>query len=161
TSAGVRSRIVGDTVYLTLEHPANLSVEFDGDKHHNLHIFAGAIVPAPPAGTDVVIFGPGVHRPQPPNPVFTFQSGQTVWSDGAAVLEAGISLDSVHDVTVKGHGLIERPTADTRMTNTAEHDNRPDAHIDGSAAIAIRNSSHIRIEGLTVINPPGVSVGCM
>ena len=37
----------------------------------------------------------------------------------------------------------------------------PQSHIDGSAAIAIRNSRNIRIEGLTVINPPGVSVGCM
>src|SRR5262249_49360576 len=56
TSAGVRPRVVGDTVYLVLQHPANLSVEFDGDKHHNVHIFAGAIAQAPPAGTDVVIF---------------------------------------------------------------------------------------------------------
>src|SRR5262249_16267242 len=63
--------------------------------------------------------------------------------------------------TIKGHGLIERPAGDVRMTNTADHDNSPESHIDGSAAIGIRNSRNIRIEGLTLINPPGVSLGCM
>lgn len=159
---GVAPRIVDDTVYITLDKPANLSIEFDGDKHHNVHVFAGAIdkavaAPAP----NVVVFGPGVHRPPAGAKVFTFQSGQTVLIDGAAVLDAGISLDNVHDVTIKGHGLIERAAGDVRMTNIATHDNSAQDHIDGSAAIGIRNARRIRIEGLTIINPPGVALGCM
>jgi hypothetical protein len=162
-SAGIKPHIVGDTVYLAMDRPANISVEFDGDKHHNLHVFAGAIDRSPPqAGApDVVVFGPGVHVPPAGAKVFTFASGQTVLIDGAAVLDAGISLDNVHDVTIKGHGVIERPSGDVRMTTSAEHDNSADAHIDGSAAIGIRNSHNIRIEGLTIMNPPGVSLGCM
>ena len=81
--------------------------------------------------------------------------------DSAAVLDAGISLDRVHDVTIKGHGLIERPAGDVRMSNSTDHDNSTASHIDGSAAIGIRDSRNIRIEGLTIINPPGVSIGCM
>jgi hypothetical protein len=159
---GLKPRIVDDTVYITLDHPANFSVEFDGDKHHNLHVFAGAIDERPKAGgTDVVVFGPCVHRPADGARVFTFRSGQTVLIDGAAILEAGISLDHVRDVTIKGHGLIERPLADTRMNDTVDHDNTPSAHIDGSAAIAVRDSRNVRIEGLTIINPPGVAIGCM
>jgi hypothetical protein len=161
-SYAIKPRVVDDTVYIALDRPANFSVEFDGDKHHNLHVFAGAIEQAAkPGGPDVVVFGPGVHRPPAGAKVFSFQSGQTVLIDGAAVLDAGISLDNVHDVTIKGHGLIERPSGDVRMTNTAEHDNSLESHIDGSAAIGIRNSRNIRIEGLTIINPPGVSIGCM
>jgi hypothetical protein len=161
-SLGIQPRVTDDTVYMTLERPANFSVEFDGDKHHNLHVFAGAIQPAAQAGAaGVVVFGPGLHRPPDGAKVFSFQSGQTVLIDGAAVLEAGISLDSVHDVTIKGHGLIERAGGDVPMTNTAAHDNTVAAHVDGTAAIGIRNSRNIRIEGLTIINPPGVSLGCM
>jgi hypothetical protein len=159
---GLTPRIDDDTVYITLDSPANFSVEFDGDKHHNLHVFAGAIEPVPKADAPgVVVFGPGVHRPPGGAKVFSFQSGQTVLIDGGAVLDAGISLDKVHDVTIKGHGLIERPTGDVRMTTTADHDNASDTHIDGSAAIGIRDSRNIRIEGLTIIDPPGVSLGCM
>nr|WP_229261913.1 glycosyl hydrolase family 28 protein [Duganella guangzhouensis] len=161
-SLGIQPRIEDDTVYLTLDKPANLSVEFDGDKHHNLHVFAGAIDnSAKPQGPGVIVFGPGVHKPPKGEKVFRFASGQTVLIDGAAVLDAGISLDHVHDVTIKGHGLIERPTGDVPMTNTATHDNTPEAHVDGTAAIGIRNSRNIRIEGLTIINPPGVTLGCM
>jgi hypothetical protein len=161
-SLGIQPRVADDTVYLTLERPANFSVEFDGDKHHNLHVFAGAIEQQPKtAAPGVIVFGPGVHRPPDGAKVFSFESGQTVLLDGAAVLDAGIMLDNVHDVTIKGHGLIERPTGDVRMTNTADHDNQPENHIDGSAAIGIRNSRNIVIDGPTIINPPGVSIGCM
>lgn len=159
---GLKPRVVGDTVTITLDRPANFSVEFDGDKHHNLHVFAGAIDrPVQGDAPGVVVFGPGVHRPPDGARVFSFQSEQTILVDGAAVLDAGISLDKVHDVTIKGHGLIERPGGDVRMTNTADHENSPGSHIDGSAAIAIRDSRNIRIEGLTILNPPGVSIGCM
>ncbi|MTV36055.1 glycosyl hydrolase family 28 protein [Duganella radicis] len=158
----IKPRIEGDTVYLTLDKPANLSIEFDGDKHHNLHVFAGGLEQARKVdGPDIVTFGPGIHRPPAGSKVFKFKSGQTILIDAEAVLEAGIDLDGVHDVTILGHGLIERPMGDVRMTDAADHDNSPDAHIDGSATIGIRNARNIRIEGLTIINPPGVSVGCM
>lgn len=162
TKLGIPATLKDETVFLTLDQPANISVEFDGDKHHNLHVFAGKIdrsatVQAP----DVVRFGPGVHRPPDGAKVFTFKSGQTVLIDGAAILDAGILLENVHDVTIKGHGIMERATGDVPMTNTATHDNSPTRHVDGTAAIGIRNSRNIRIEGLTIINPPGVSLGCM
>ena len=61
---GLQPRVADDTVYITLDRPANFSVEFDGDKHHNLHVFAGAIERSARADAPgVVVFGPGVHRP--------------------------------------------------------------------------------------------------
>lgn len=161
-SAGVKAKVVGDTAYLTLDKPANLSIEFDGDKHHNLHLFAAAIPAEPQAGDpDVVVFGPGLHKPPEGAKVFAFKSGQTVLIDGAAVLEAGILLEDVEDVTIKGHGIIERAVSDVRMTTTAASDNSRERHIDGSVAIGIRNSRRVRIEGLSILNPPGALIGCM
>lgn len=162
TILGIPAALKDETVYLTLDKPANFSVEFDGDKHHNLHVFAGKIDRSKPTpAPNTVIFGPGVHRPPDGAKVFTFKSGQTVLIDGAAVLDAGILLENVKDVTIKGHGIMERATGDVPMTNTAKYDNTRERHVDGTAAIGIRNSSNIRIEGLTIINPPGVSLGCM
>jgi hypothetical protein len=162
-SAGIKPRIAGGMAYFTIDKPVNLSVEFDGDKHHNLHLFAGAIGTdnSTGPGADVAVFGPGLHKPKDGAPVFSFKSGQTVLIDGAAILEAGILLDNVENVTIKGHGLIERAVADVRMNTSVQRENSQTSHIDGSAAIGIRNSRHIRIEGLTIINPPGASLGCM
>ncbi|HYC94353.1 MAG TPA: hypothetical protein VEB39_01510, partial [Sphingomicrobium sp.] len=39
-SAGVKARLVGNTAHFRLDRPARISVEFDGDRLHNLHLFA-------------------------------------------------------------------------------------------------------------------------
>jgi len=82
-----QSRVDGDKVYMTLDHPQNFALFFDDDRLHSLHIFAGAPVAAP-AGTNVVRFGPGLHRPEDGGDFFTLKSDQTVYLEGGAVLMA-------------------------------------------------------------------------
>ncbi len=44
TSRGIRHRILGqDTVEFTLNRPEYLSIEFDGDRYHNLHLLTNAV----------------------------------------------------------------------------------------------------------------------
>src|SRR3954464_9609210 len=46
----------------TLPRPADVSFEADGDRLHNLQLFVGAPLAAPPAdGRKRIAFGPGVH----------------------------------------------------------------------------------------------------
>jgi hypothetical protein len=59
--AGVVPVLAGNVARFRLTRPAKLSIEFDGDRLHNLHLFASAAGAAPtvPAGRSVVRFAPG------------------------------------------------------------------------------------------------------
>jgi len=131
--------ISGNTVRFTIDRPQNLSVEFDGDSKHNLHIFAGAFYAKRPEGPNVVYFGPGVHKPENDAEAFTARSGQTVYIDAGAVLDGSFVLEGVHDVAIIGHGLIEQP----------------------KGGFVIKHSSNIRVEGLTFINPAHGTLACL
>ena len=101
-------RIDGDKVYLTLDHPQNIALFFDDDHLHNLHIFAGAPIPAP-LGANVVRFGAGLHRPKDGGDFFTVASGQTIYLEGGAVLQGTFKVDDARDVRILGHGLVLAP----------------------------------------------------
>ena len=59
-------RQIQDTIFFTLDKPQYLSVEFNGDRLHNLHLFANPVEAETYDKEEkgVMYFGPGVHRPQ-------------------------------------------------------------------------------------------------
>lgn len=65
-SYGIIPEVDGSIVTFTLDRPRKLSLEVNGDKLRNLHIFANAIETEKPASDDpdVIYFGPGLHQPQ-------------------------------------------------------------------------------------------------
>jgi len=141
--AGVAARLEGNVARFLLPRPAKLSVEFDGDRLHNLHLFASARtrVDAPPGRppANIVRFGPGVHLPpDQPGAVFAFPSHTTVLLDSGAVLRGKIVLDRVSDVQILGHGILDQPERGFEITYS--HD--------------------ITIDGPTVVNPKHYTVLC-
>lgn len=79
---GVDYRLVQNTVFFTLDRPQYLSVEFNGDRLHNLHLFANPTETERYDGTEtgVMYFGPGVHRPADlPNNQIRIPSHTTVY----------------------------------------------------------------------------------
>ena len=58
-SQGVQSVIEPKRVTFTLDHPANLSVEINRDRFHNLHLFAGAIEEPPDRDGENVLVARG------------------------------------------------------------------------------------------------------
>lgn len=95
-------------VFVTLDTPRNFAVFFDDDHLHNLHIFAGAPVPAP-GGPNVRRFGPGLHVPQGGGGTFEVGSDETVYMEGGAVMLGTFHVANAHDVRILGHGLILPP----------------------------------------------------
>ncbi len=148
---GVKPAVRDGIVYFTLRRPDNLSVEFDDDHLHNLHVFTHAIragMPAVPAnlssydigtGTTpdftqpVVFFGPGIHSGD-----FRLRSHTTVYIDGSAMLKSPLVIDGVEDVKVISDGLF-----------------------DGVDVATIRNSRNIVIDGPIVINQPHGTMRCI
>lgn len=138
-SRPIEASLEGDTARFHLDGPVKLSVEFDGDRLHNLHLMVGALRDDPPeAGEGVRIFGPGVHEPDEDG-FFHLRSGETVFLAPGAILNGGVVIDRAENVRLIGNGLIY---------------NSP------GGGIRISYSSNVTIDGPTVVNPVHYSIAC-
>ncbi|WP_439510866.1 glycosyl hydrolase family 28 protein [Marinimicrobium koreense] len=137
SNEGISPKLEENTAYFTISEPTKISVEFDGDRLHNLHLFANAIEESrpDPEGESVMWFGPGVHEPSEKG-AFAVPSNTTVYISGGALLKGGLHIKDVENVTVKGHGVIDKPHRGFEITN----------------------SRNITIDGPIVINPEHYTV---
>jgi hypothetical protein len=131
---GITTSLKGNTVFFTLSKPSKVSVEFNEDRLHNLHLFANPVETSRPnaADTNVVYFGPGVHTPKDTaTHAFTIPSGKTVYIAGGAIVRGTIICDKVSDVRITGRGILDQP----------------------NRGIEINYSHNITIDGIIVLNP--------
>lgn len=139
TSYGIATKRNGNVIYFTLDKPQKVSVEFDGDKLQNLHVFGNEIEKDAPDPKDpnVIYFGPGVHQPKDlPGDEFNIPSGKTVYIAGGAVVRAKLVCDRVESVKIMGRGILDQP----------------------QRGIEVRHSNNISIEGIIVVNPKHYTV---
>lgn len=126
--------VEGQMITFRLSKPANLSIEVNNDKLHNLHLFANAIFEEKilPNDTNVIYFGPGIHYPdEQENGVYNIPSGKTVFLHGGAVVCGKFLVEKAENVRIVGRGIVWQPTQ----------------------GVEIRHSNNVRIEGLIFINP--------
>lgn len=135
----IKYELKGNTVFFTLDKPQKLSLEVNGDKFHNLHIFANELekeIPNPDE-PDVIYFGPGVHKPQDtPGDTFNIPSNTTVYLAPGAVINGEFVCKNVENVRFIGRGYIYEPQRGFEITF----------------------SKNIEIDGITVINPTHYTV---
>lgn len=139
-SSGVAARLVGAIAYLTLNGPANLSVEFDDDRLHNLHLFANPLYPAvrPAKGRKLVAFGPGIHVPPQGQDTFRFESDTDVRLAGGAILKGQVDIDKARGVRIIGPGILRG----------------------GKEGITVLHSEGIEIDGPIIVNPGHYTLMC-
>ena len=151
---GIRTEVKDGIVYFTLQRPENLSVEFDDDRLHNLHLFTQAIrkdMPAVPAGLKpedigvgkapdftqkTVFFGPGIYADSDGS--FRVRSNTTVYIHGSAILKSPLIIEGVENVKVISDGLF-----------------------DSVSHIVTRNSRNVEFDGLIFINQPHGTMRCV
>lgn len=135
----VEYKQVQNTIFFTLNKPQYLSVEFNGDRLHNLHLFAN------PLETEtyekekkgIMYFGPGVHRPKDlPNNQIRIPSNTTVYLAPGAVVKAKLLIDNAENVRIIGRGILDHPIR----------------------GIEITDSRNVLIDGITVVNPDHYTV---
>lgn len=154
-------RIDAETIELTLPRPEYLSIEFDDDRTHNLHIFANPSLSSAPsleaeAGGEAVInwqgensqdvfvkdarfiyFGPGVHRPKDlPSEEIKIPSNCTVYLAPGSVVKARLIVDRAENVRIIGRGILDHPLR----------------------GIEITYSKNVLVDGITVLNPAHYTV---
>lgn len=132
-------RQIQNTIFFTLDKPQYLSVEFNGDRLHNLHLFANPVEAETYDKEEkgVMYFGPGVHRPQDlPNDQIRVPSNTTVYLAPGAVLKAKLLVDKAENVRIIGRGILDHPVR----------------------GIEITDSKNVSIDGITVVNPEHYTV---
>jgi polygalacturonase len=130
----ISPEIHGNMIGFSLDSPRKISIEVNGDKLHNLHLFANPILKDKPDPKDpnVIYFGPGTHQPKDlPGDEFHIASGKTVYIDGGAVVKAKLVVDHAHDVKIIGHGIV----------------------FQSKRGVEIRHSQNVTVDGPIFINP--------
>ena len=165
-SKGIIPEILNDsTIQFKISQPAFLSVEFGGDRKHNLHIFANPMLSETynpqehrkaimwdsgsgnnhdvfVKGAHVIYFGKGEHKAkdlvmdEQDKGVFRIPSNTTVYIASGAVLKGKILIDHAKNVRIIGHGVLDHP----------------------SRGIEITYSKNVLIDGLTILNPSHYTV---
>jgi len=131
--------IKGNVLFLTLNKPQKLSIEFNGDRLHNLHLFANETEKEVPLESDsnVIYFGPGIHKPADlPGIQFNIPSNKTVYLAPGAILKGKLVVDNAENVRIIGRGIIDQ----------------------AQRGIEVTHSKNVLIEGITVINPDHYTV---
>lgn len=135
----IKYELKGNSIYFTLDKPQKLSLEVNGDKLHNLHIFANELEKEVPNPDDpnVMYFGVGVHKPQNTSgDTFDIPSNTTVYLAPGAVVNGKFVCKNVENVRFIGRGYIFEP----------------------QRGFEIIFSKNIEIGGITVINPTHYTV---
>ena len=135
----IACRQVQNAVFFTLDKPQNLSVEFNGDRLHNLHLFANPMEEEvySEEAKGVMFFGPGIHRPKDlPNNQIRIPSNTTVYLAPGAVLKAKLLVDNAENVRIIGRGILDHPVRGLEITD----------------------AKNVLIDGITVVNPEHYTV---
>lgn len=170
-SAGLSCEYAGNRLLLRLDGPRLLSLEVDGERFHNLHIFANPLEEDVPAISDsavlllrpgshrtaeiqaalagwpaaesskVLYFAPGIHHLEPSR--LEVPSDTIIYTAGGAVIYGGFICSHVQDVEIRGRGVLYM--SDFEKTTFYR-------------GVEVSYSRNISIEGITVIDPPHYTV---
>lgn len=138
-STGIQHTEKGNAIFFTLTKPQYLSVEFNGDRLHNLHLFANPLETETytESSDKVMYFGPGVHLPKDlPNTQICIPSNTTVYLAPGAVVKAKLLVDKAENVRIIGRGILDHSIRGVEVTH----------------------SKNVLIDGITVVNPDHYTV---
>jgi len=138
-SKGIAHTVNQNIVFFKLDKPEYLSIEFNGDRLHNLHLFANPLETETytEAKEGVMYFGAGVHTPTDSlKKAIVIPSNTTVYLALGAVVKAKLLVDKSENVRIIGRGIIDQPMRGVEVTH----------------------SKNVLIEGITVINPDHYTV---
>ncbi len=172
-SVGIVYRREGNRISFSLDRPRKLSIEVNGQRFSNLHLFANPLetdVPDPEAD-HVLFLKPAIHRTEdiyrlaqtPKGPdgktpdtlyfgpgfhwleegILRIPSGTTVYVAGGAVVAGSFVCERVEDVVIRGRGVLYLG----------------DYHrFSALRGVRIVFSRNIEVEGIIAVDPPHYSI---
>lgn len=168
-SLGIEGECDGHALRFTLDRPADMMIEINGERFHCLHLLAGAPTQAPASNVlwldasehgphtaetrrllprlaamgegAALAFGPGLHVID--EYLFPAPSGVEIYLAPGAVVIGGFVISGAENVRIHGRGVIVQESFH-RFSS-----------ING---VRVSHSRHVTIEGVTFINPPHYTV---
>lgn len=159
------------TITFTLNQPRKLSIEINGDRFSNLHLFANPLEEDAPSPEDdhVLNILPGIHRTEDilgllerqssatdrktlyfapgmhfiEEAVLRVPSETTVYVSGGAIVVGSMVCDRVHDVDIRGRGILY-------LSNFHR--------FSAFRGVRIIFSRNIGVEGIIALDPPHYSI---
>ncbi|QYR19562.1 hypothetical protein KZ483_16795 [Paenibacillus sp. sptzw28] len=172
-STNIKFQTETNVITFVLDRPCKLSIEINGERFSNLHLFAGPIEKSPPGPDDanVIAVRPGSHSPSYlaekvqqltetgngdnrtiyflpgihlfDDPMFHIPSGTTVYVAGGAILYASLICKRAENVVIRGRGVLYM--SDMEKTTYLR-------------AVQISFSNNIEVEGIISLDPPHYSI---
>ncbi|WNS43107.1 glycosyl hydrolase family 28 protein [Paenibacillus sp. MMS20-IR301] len=167
-SAGMAFTRDGNVLAFALDRPCKLSVEVNGDRFGNLHLFANPLETDAPRPEDegvlllkpaihrtadiyrklkageapkIIYFGPGMHYIE--ETLLRIPSDTTVYIAGGAVVAGSLVCERAENVVIRGRGVLYLG----------------DYHrFSAFRGIRIEFSKRISVEGLILLDPPHYSI---
>lgn len=166
-------QIEEDVISFSLDRPCKLSIEINGERFSNLHLFANPIEIAPPKLDDanVLLVQAGTHQFSEiaehvqrlsetaigesktiyflpgihrfDNPMLHIPSGITVYIAGGAILYGSLICKNANNIVIRGRGVLYM--SDMEKTTYLR-------------GVQIQHSKHIEIEGIITLDPPHYSI---
>ena len=103
TDYHIKPRRVDDhTVRFRLYAWQKVSVEFDGDRDHNLFVFPDLPAAKPADDGNLIYYGPGEHEAG----LITLRSGQTLFLDEGAIVYGRIEALEAEHIRITGRGIL-------------------------------------------------------
>ncbi len=166
---GIVPECDGHAITFTLEHPADMMIEVNGERFHCLHLFAGSPLGAPtdhvlwvnapradfnttevrrllpilasmPKGRTLA-FRPGLHIID--EYMLDIPSDTQVYLAPGAVVVGGLVVQDAENVRIFGHGMIWQ---------------RSFHRFSSINGVRISHSKNVTVEGVTFLNPPHYTV---
>ena len=145
-SAGIEPVMVdANTIRFSLTKPQKLSVEVNDDLHNNLMVFANQreVNPVSEDEPGVHWFGPGIHKlGDDGKGTLTLKNNEKIYIAGGAIVYGNIVGNNVNNVSISGRGIL----------CGGMYDDHAYPHKTGARLLSFNNSTHVRVEGITLLN---------
>lgn len=150
-SKGIPYTLTGNTIRFQIADPQQLSVEINGNRYRNLHIFANPNYGRIQRPTK--IFSNSVINTLP-NDTYEAEDGEVIYFEPGAIVKGQIVIKDKTNVKIMGYGIIDLQHLDK---NYSGGDNIPPEYkyIQG---VTIRNSSNVSIDGIIINDPQQMSL---
>lgn len=124
-----------------------ISVEFDGDRQHNLFIYAREPDTSKPTGNSSTVryFGKGEHHPG----TIRLQAGQTLYIDHGAKVYGKVKTEG-SNITIAGHGILSGEKLEHLGDNQYSWGDFLISHNESKAYV-----KNLVIKDITMIDSPG------
>lgn len=142
---GIEPEIRDGKVCFTLENPANLTIEYNGQVQGALHLFVDEPdADKPDENTPgVKYYGPGVYK----DVIITPRSNETIYLDEGCIIYGQIFCGLGKNFTIAGHGVICGSIYDR--------------YEDTIVPISLTNCSNFTIRDITILDPSAWTVNLL